>query len=305
MPAAALSAARQPARRRAGWPTWVRITALLSPALLVVAVFFVGGIGQAVAQSLGYQPFLGRTQWSLAAYGSLWTDPAVRASFGLTARIAVLSTAGATMLGLTAALLLRRLGRGRRWVTAVFQANLAVPHLVGALCVLLLLSQAGLISRVTHAVGLTGAPSDFPVITGDAFGWGVIAEYLWKETPFMALVTTAALGPELAELEAAARTLGAGPGRRLLRVTLPTLAPSVVAGSVLVLAFSAGSYEVPLILGRSYPATLPVVAYQYFRDTDLTVRPVAMALAVVIAVLSAAVTVSYLGVAARLSRRAL
>lgn len=303
MPTAALSTLRP--RRRTGWPAWIRVTALLSPALIVVAVFFVGGVGQALLQSLGYQPFLGRPQWSVAAYRALWTDPAVRASFGLTARVALLSTVGATVVGMAAALLLRRLGRGRRWVAAVFQANLAVPHLVGALCFLLLLSQAGLISRFTHAVGLTGAPSDFPVITGDAFGWGVIAEYLWKETPFMAMVTTAALGPGLAELEAAARTLGAGPVQRLRRITLPTLAPSVVAGSVLVLAFSAGSYEVPLVLGRSYPATLPVVAYQYFRDTDLTVRPVAMALAVVIAVLSAAVAAVYLAVAGRLSRRAL
>ena len=44
--------ARQRLRRR------VRIGLLLAPALAVVAVFFVAGVGQAVAQSLGYEPYL-------------------------------------------------------------------------------------------------------------------------------------------------------------------------------------------------------------------------------------------------------
>ena len=48
---------------------------------------------------------------------------------------------------------------------------------------------------------------------------------------------------------------------------------------MLVLAFTVGSYEVPFLLGRPFPATLPVVAYQQFRDPDLAARPLAMAIA--------------------------
>ena len=284
-------------------PRWARILLLLSPALLVVAVFFLAGVLQAVAQSFGYQPFLPSRGLSLDAYRQLWTDPAVRASLGLTARVAALSTLFAAAIGVTAALLIRRLGRTRRIMTGLLQANLAVPHLVGALCITLLLAQGGLVSRLTNAAGLTAAPADFPALTADRFGWAIIAEYVWKEVPFLGVIALAALSRGIDELEDVARTLGASTRQRLTGLTLPLLAGPVAAGSILVFAFAAGSYEVPYLLGRAYPATLPVVAYQKFRDTDLTVRPQAMAVAVLIAVLSTAIVAGYLTVVSKLSRR--
>ena len=70
-------------------------------------------------------------------------------------------------------------------------------------------------------------------------------------------------------------------------------------------AFAAGSYEVPYLLGRPYPATLPVVALQGYAATDLTARPEAMAVAVLIAVTTSVVVAGYLALTARLTRRAL
>lgn len=278
---------------------------LLAPALLVVAVFFLAGVSQAIAQSLGYQPFLPGWHLSLDAYGELFTDPAVRASMALTARVAVISTAASALLAVTIALLIRRLSRTRSWVTGIFQANLAVPHLVGALCMLLLLSQGGLLSRIGYAAGVTASAADFPALTNDRFGVAIIAEYLWKETPFLTVVTLAALGRGVQDLEQAARMLGAQRWQRLRHVVLPLIAPAVGAGSVLVFAFAAGSYEVPYLLGRPYPATLPVVALQYYNDTDLTQRPEAMAVAVLIAVLTVLAVAGYLALASRLSGRRL
>jgi len=286
-------------------PQPVRTVLLLAPALTVVAVFFVGGVGNALAQSLGWQPYLPGSALSLQAYTSVWSDPAVRASLLITLRISVLSTALATVLAVAAALLLRRLGRARVAVTAVFQTTLAAPHLIGALCMLLLLSQGGLLSRLTHAVGLTATSADFSAVTQDAFGVAIIAEYVWKETPFLTILALAALSRGADELDAAARVLGAGRWRRLRHVTLPLLAPSLAGGSILVFAFAAGSYEVPYLLGRPYPATLPVVALQLYSDTDLTARPQAMAVAVVVAAVTGLAVSGYLLVASRLTRRSL
>ncbi|QNE18249.1 ABC transporter permease subunit [Kribbella qitaiheensis] len=294
-----------PAQRRGRLPGCVRIGLLLTPALTVVGVFFAGGVAQAIAQSFGYQPSLPGARISTDAYTALWSDPAVRASLLLTGRVAVVSTVLSAVLGVAAALTLRRLGRSRAWVTGVFQANLAVPHLVGALCMLLLLSQGGLLSRLTHAVGLTASPTAFPAVTNDRFGWSIIAEYVWKETPFLTVIVLATLSRGLQDLETAARSLGASRSQRLRHVTLPILTPALAAGSVLVFAFAAGSYEVPYLLGRPYPATLPVVALQYYNATDLTSRPEAMAVAVLITVTSSAIVAAYLTILARLSRRAL
>lgn len=291
------------AHARRGLAEPVRIGLLLAPALMVVGVFFVGGVAQAVLQSLGRQPFLGETDWSLDAYRTTFADPAFRASLGLTLRVTVLSTAAATVLGVGAALLVRRWARGP--MTTLLQSTLAVPHLVGALCIGLLLSPSGLVSRLSSSVGQTDGAASFPVLTNDRFGWGIIAEYAWKETPFIAVVALAAMTAHVRDLEDVARSLGAGPLRRLGSVTLPLLAPPVAAASVLVAAFAAASYEVPRLLGQSFPATLPVVALQRYRDTDLLVRPQAMAVATILAVLSLVLVAAYLTLVSRLTRRAL
>ncbi len=294
-----------PSFRSSRLPRGLRITLLLSPAAVVIGVFFLGGVSQAVAQSFGYQPFLPDYHWSTDAYRAIWLDPAVRASLLITLRVSLASTVIAAVSGVAAALAIRGLRRGRGWVTGLFQVNLAVPHLVGALCMLLLLGQSGVIARLTLTAGLSTSPAAFPQLTGDRFGWGIIAEYAWKETPFVGIIALAALSRGVADLENAARVLGATQWQRRRHVTLPLLAPPVAAASVLVFAFAAGTYEVPYLLGRSYPATLSVVALQDYRDTDLSVRPQAMAVAVVITLLTTVLVIAYLALAKRLSGRPL
>jgi len=109
--------------RRSGTPQGARVGLLLAPALAVVGVFFVGGVAQAVAQSLGYQPYLPSSRISPDAYVELWNDPAIRASLLLTARVAAVSTTSAAVLGVTAALLIRSLRRSRSLVHPVLDGH--------------------------------------------------------------------------------------------------------------------------------------------------------------------------------------
>lgn len=272
----------------------LKITLLLAPALAVLGLLFLGGLAMGVAQSFGWLPFLDSRELSLDAYRTVLTDPAFRASTALTLRVALVATAVSAMLAVAGGLLLRGTRRGRRFATLLFQLNLPVPHIVGATAMLLLLGQAGLLSRVTNAVGLTDGTQDFPALTADDVGWGIIAEYVWKETPFIGVVVLAALTGALADLEDVARTLGASAWQRFRHVTLPLLTPAVVSASVIVFAFSFGSYEVPALLGRPYPATLPVVAYESYVDPDLTARAAAMAVAVLIALITGVLVALYL-----------
>lgn len=284
-------------------PGTVRVWLLLAPALSVVSVLFLGGFALGVAQSLGYLPFLDGWEWSLNAYRATWQDPAVHSSVALTLRVSLLSTVTATALGVTVALLVHRTGRARRLMPAVFGSVLPVPHLVAAVAMLLLLSQGGMLSRLSYAVGLIGEPADFPALTADRFGWGIVAAYVWKETAFIGAVTLAALTGAVEDLEDLARTLGARGWQRLWHVVLPLVAPSVAAGSILVFAFTFGSYEVPYLLGRPYPAALPVVALQYHQDVDLDSRAQAMAISVVMAAFVGGLVMAYSMVAGGIGRR--
>src|SRR5438045_8808904 len=99
------------------------------------------------------------------------------------------------------------------------------------------------------------------------------------------------------EYEIVARTLGATPWQRLRHVTLPLIAPAVVSASLIVFTFVFGAFEVPFILGRPYPSMLAVVAQRRFMSTDLADRPGSIAVAVLIALITALLVWIYLRLA--------
>ncbi len=274
----------------------VRTWAGLAPALLLVGVLFGGAVVLALLHSIGLVGVGDQTGPSLTPYRALLSDPVVLRSLGLTFYVAVVATGLSVVLGIASALLLRRLVRGRRLATMVFQLNLPVPHVIGAVAILALVGQSGWLSRLGARAGLLEGPAAFPAITFDPWAIGVLLQYLWKEVPFIGVVALAILASSGDELDEAARTLGASPWQRLRHVTLPLLLPGVLAAAVIVFAFTFGTFEVPLLLGPSSPTVLPVLAHRRFTDIDLAARPEAMALSVLITALVIAVVL--LGAAA-------
>ncbi len=279
---------------------WLRISLLLAPAMLVIGVLFAGGIFTAVVQSLGYMPAIGQTDLSLDAYREILTGDEFLSSLALTLYVAGASTGISTVLAVLAALALRR--TGGRISTVVFQLPITIPHLVAAVGIALVISQTGLGARLAAALGLIGEPRDFPALLYDKYAIGIILTYVWKEVPFIALVVLASLRGVASELEDVARTLGAGAWQRFWYVVFPVISPAVMAASLIVFAFTFGAFEVPYLLGKTYPTILPVTAYNEYRDTDLAARPIAMAINVLITLITAVVAAAYLRLAKGLGR---
>jgi putative spermidine/putrescine transport system permease protein len=278
----------------------VKIALLLAPALLVIGVLFAGGLFAAVVQSLGYLPAIGQTEISLDAYREVLTGEDFVDSFLLTTYVAGASTGVSTVLAVLAALALRR--AGGRLSAIVFQLPITIPHLVAAVGIALVISQAGLGARLAAALGLIGDPGEFPALLYDRYSVGIILTYVWKETPFIALVVLASLRGVAGELEEVARTLGANAWQRFWYVVFPVISPGIIAASLIVFAFTFGAFEVPYLLGRTYPTILPVMAYNEYRDIELTARPVAMAINVLIALITAVFAALYLRLAKGLGR---
>ena len=254
-----------------------KIALMLAPALAVIGVLFFGGLWVAVAQSFAT---------GLSAYWAVFADPAFLAALGLSLYIATVATAVSALLALGAALLLRRSFAGRGVALFLFQLNLTVPHLVGAIGILYLLSQSGLFARLAFGAGVIGRPADFPALVFDPYAIGIIVQYVWKEVPFITMILLANLQSLGADYEAVARSHGASRVQALRFVILPMLAPALQRACVIVFVFAFGAYEIPLILGQNYPAALPVLAYRAFTDVDVASRPQALAMGVVIAVIS-------------------
>jgi putative spermidine/putrescine transport system permease protein len=271
---------------------------MLTPVLAVIVCLYLGGLALGLLQSLNYMPLIGQTQPNLEAYRAIFGQPEFWRSLGLTLEVAGGATVISTLLAIACALTLRRTFRGRRLITFVFQLNLPIPHLVGGVAIIMLFTQSGLIARMARVLGLIESPSDFPALVFDPHGIGIMLEYVWKETVFIGVILLAVLHSLGTDYEELAASLGATPWQQFRYVLLPLMMPGILSTSIIVFAFSFGAFEIPLLLGASYPVTLPVVAYRAYTDADLSARPQAMAMSMVITLIITLLTYGYM----RLSR---
>ena len=273
-------------------PGWRQV----APAVLLIGLVTGSGLVAVTATSLGLMPLFGQPAFTTSGYTAGSNDLllAVRESL----LIATASTVLAAVLGLLAASALLGLRGGRATMRMIAVGVVAVPHVVGAASVGLLLSGAGVAPRL-----LGVSPGAWPELVGGAWPVATVLELAWKESAFVALVVLAATARRHRELAETAAVLGAGPWHRWTRVFVPTALPALAAGSLIVFVYSLGTYEVPWLLGRAYPEPLPVMAYRLFGSLDLTARPAAAAAATTGAVVAVLAAVLALVAAPALRRR--
>ncbi len=266
------------------WRERLRIPLMLSPALAVILVLFMSGLVLGMMQSVGYLPIIGRYEVTLDAYRKIFSREDFYRSLSLTVWIGFASTVLSTILAIICAMTLRQTFRGKRWVTFIFQLNIPIPHIVGAIGILFLFSQSGFLARLAYVAHIINEPSDFPALIYDRYAIGIILEYLWKTTCFTGVIVLAVLQSIGEDYEDLARTLGASRWQSFRYVVLPLIMPGILSSSILVFAFTFGAFEIPYLLGQRYPSALPVLAFRNYTDVDLNARPDAMAMSVFIAV---------------------
>ncbi|MCF8466170.1 MAG: ABC transporter permease subunit [Sneathiella sp.] len=276
-----------------------KIFLLLSPALLVIGGLFLGGLILGLVGSFGYMPQIGLDDVNFDAYRTILTSKSFYLSFLLTFHIAFTSTVLASVLAVGTALILRQSFAGRAVINFLFQINLTVPHLVGAVGILYLFSQSGFFARLAYEFELIAKPSEFPAMIYDPLAIGIILQYVWKEVPFIGIILLANMQTMGLNYEAVARSLGANQWQSFRHVLLPMITPGLLAAAMIVFAFTFGAYEIPALLGQNYPAALPVLAYHAFTNVDLNTRPEALAMAMIISLLSVIMIFGYV----RLARR--
>ncbi len=238
---------------------WVLLATLLPPALLAIAPLaallvraFVGADGS---------PSLAGFRTAFAPTGLLGVASGWDATWN-SLRFAAASGAVATVAGVAFAYAVVR--GGHRWLDRASLAPLAV-------------------SAVTLGLGVLLA---WPLLAGSF--WGLAAAHALIGTPFVARAVLPSLRAIPASRSAAAAVAGAGPWRRLLRVDLPALGPSLAAGSGFAVAVSLGEFGAALVLTRPELATLPVAIHQRLGRPGAESYAAALALAVVLMVVTAA-----------------
>jgi putative spermidine/putrescine transport system permease protein len=241
----------QPVRPKRSVPRSVPLGVV--PALSIVAVLLLGAVAGLVRTSLRPGALTG-APFGLGGWRDLWADEAFGDAVVFTARVAVVTTALASVCAVMLAALLRSHGPLVRGAVAV---PVAIPHLAVAGVAVLWLAPGGLLERI-------GPWADSGLI-GNRQGWGIVAVYLFKEVPFLTLLALHAWDEPLRQREALAASLGAGPWARLVDIVLPHIGRPLARGAVILGAFVVGATEVPLVVGPSRPATMTTFALDVVR----------------------------------------
>jgi molybdate transport system permease protein len=100
--------------------------------------------------------------------------------------------------------------------------------------------------------------------------WAVVIAQTFVAMPFLVLTVESALRSYDGRFDDAARTLGARPWYTFRRVTLPAIAPAVVAGTVLAWARALGEFGATITFAGNNPRTtqtMPIAIY-LARETD-------------------------------------
>ena len=196
--------------------------------------------------------------------GQLWpllTSEASLEALLLSLRTATTATVICVLLGTPLALLLARgRWRGQAVLRALVLVPLVLPPVVGGLALLYTFGRRGLLGRHLEAVGISISFSTTAVVLAQTF----------VALPFLVLSLEGAVRGLGRRHEEVAATLGAGPWRRLTRVTLPLVAPGLLSGCVLAFARALGEFGATLTFAGSAQGrtrTLPLEIYLQ-RETD-------------------------------------
>jgi putative spermidine/putrescine transport system permease protein len=257
---------------------------LIAPGLALIAVLFLYPLGFSVVSAFtGPEGGL-----SLQAFGKafelysgdiLFTIVIVVTSCALTA-LAAVAIAGTLTLG------------ENPWLAgtlrALYRWPLFIPFIVAAQCMRTFLAKNGLMNNTFVSLGLME-----PLQAMSYLDWrGIIITFVWKQTPFVALLLAGALASlDRATLEAG-RNLGASRLRILIELALPQVMPTLLVALVLSFVTMLSVLSVPMMVAGSQPTMLTVD--MAFRINAYGDYATANALGVITYLISAGAAILYL-----------
>ncbi len=227
---------------------------LLLPILVIVPLSF-------SASSFLVYPI---TDWSFHWYRELFASAEWRRAAANSFVVAPAATVIATVLGTLAAVGLSRVTfAGKGLLLAVLISPMIVPIVVVGVGAYLFFARLGL---------------------ADSYA-GLVLVHAALGTPFVLTTVSATLEGFDRNLARASASLGAGPVRTFFRVTLPVVAPGVIAGALFAFATSFDEVVVTLFVAGPEQTTLP---RQMFTGIRENITPVIAAVATLLTVFTTA-----------------
>ncbi len=213
----------------------------------------------------------------------LLSENDVLTALRLSLECATAATAASLVFGVPLAWVLARMRLpGMGFLRALVTLPLVLPPVVGGIALLLALGRNGIVGRhLDQWFGVT-----LPFTTP-----GVIVAETFVAMPFLVVTVEGALRTADRDIEEAAVTLGASRLTVFRRITLPGIAPSLVAGSILCWARALGEFGATITFAGNFPGTtqtMPLAIYNAFeQDPEAAIALSLVLLLVAVIVLAA------------------
>ena len=170
--------------------------------------------------------------------------------------------------------------KGNRLINILVIISMLSPPFLGAYSWIMMLGRNGEITQFLNRIGI-----EMPSIYG--FG-GILLVFVLKLFPYIYMYTKGALKKVDASLGEAAESLGYHGIRKVLKVSLPLVLPTILAGATIVFLRAFADYGTPRLIGEGYN-TLPVIVYQEWVSETGTNAYFASAVAMIMIVIAAIV----------------
>ncbi|WP_299649329.1 carbohydrate ABC transporter permease [uncultured Tateyamaria sp.] len=225
----------------------------MAPAAVIMAIALLYPLGYMVwgsfrdwnpSQSIGEAEFVG-----LKNYIFLWSDPNFHESLGVTLRFAFFVVSIEMVLGVGLALLLDRDIRGMSVLRTMFILPMMIaPVVVGLMWRYMYHPTIGTFNRFLESIGL-------PKVDwlGDYALTSIIIADIWQWTPFIFILSLAALQSLPRSALEAARIDGATPWQQIIHIKLPLMMPVLIVTGLLRLIDAFKVLEVILVMTNGGP----------------------------------------------------
>lgn len=233
----------------------------------LTTLLVMGPIAPIVMQAFLDKPLYdGSAALTLANFGRLVGEAGIGEVALNTLVFAVLSTVFAQVFGALGAVVIGRTNLpGRSWLGELMVWPLFVSHLVIAFGWLTMYGPSGYVTLAVQS-WTGGAPWNLYSLTG----MGIVAGL--SQAPLAYLMCLGAVTKADAQLEAAARSVGAGPFRALWSVTIPMMRPALIYSTVLNFVVGIEMLSIPLLFGA--PNRIETItSFLYDKGINAAVRP--------------------------------
>ncbi len=237
---------------------------LVSPALLVIALFFIVPLGLSVHSAFTDKAgafTLAHFAKSFEYYGNdmVFTVAIVLLSCALIAAVAI-AIAGYLTLGEHP-----RTKAALRWL---YRWPLFIPFVVTGQVMRTFLAKNGMLNHV-----LVGSGVIEPLAAQSLLDWrGIVIAFVWKQAPFVTLLLAGAMASVDPQHVEAARNLGAPRWRVLGGIVLPQVRGTLLVGLVLSFVTMLSVLSVPMMINPNSPTMMTVdVAYRISTHGDYAV----------------------------------